>query len=537
MSGTLQAILTLILVCAAVSLVLWMIYDRRRLEAIGRESAADALKRSDGRFRSLFHNVLEGVYQSTPGGKLLTVNPALVAMFGYGSEEEFLKVNITRDLYIDSEDRNKHLQFLNRNGEMRSAELRLRRKDGSTLVVLENSRAVRDENGNLLYYEGTLTDITEQRRVQRRERDSNAALELLARNEKAETILDAVLTMIENQFPEAMTAIDLLEEGRLYCIVCRGMPAGFSAAMDAIPAGPAAACAGTAAHAGRFTVCPDISSDPLWIDYRAIAANYQIRSACSAPVILSSGRVVGTLTLYSRETGARNREIVTLMERASQLAAIAIDRRQLTELLTFQAQHDAVTRLPNRFLFTDRLEQALLNAKRNQKGVALLYIDLDDFKTINDTLGHAAGDKLLCEVAERFLKSVRGNDTVARTGGDEFTAIVQDLDQIEAAHQVAEKLLRSLRHPFEIEGQELQVSASIGISVFPYDGEEAESLQQHADRAMYRAKKNGKNAVELFDGSSLQRDLSQTAVADAIIRKLNKIEIVLTSRKRDRQLQ
>ncbi|MDQ6662966.1 MAG: GGDEF domain-containing protein, partial [Acidobacteriota bacterium] len=181
-------------------------------------------------------------------------------------------------------------------------------------------------------------------------------------------------------------------------------------------------------------------------------------------------------------------------------------RRLLNDQLIFQAQHDAVTKLPNRFLFTERLEQALSAAKEGKTGVALLYVDLDDFKLINDTWGHSAGDSLLCEVAARFLKCLRGTDTVARTGGDEFTAIISDLESPEGAQEVAQKLLRALRSPFEVEGQRLRISASIGISVFPQDGEEAESLQRHADRAMYRAKNNGKNAFERFSAAPVGAD-------------------------------
>ncbi|MDQ6705065.1 MAG: sensor domain-containing diguanylate cyclase, partial [Acidobacteriota bacterium] len=279
---------------------------------------------------------------------------------------------------------------------------------------------------------------------------------------------------------------------------------------------------------------------PLWAGWREIALRHEIRAAFSEPISLSSGKVVGTLSLYNNEEGEPGPEVLELVEQASRLAAIAIDRRQLNDQLIFQAQHDAVTKLPNRFLFTERLERALSVAKEGRTGVALLYVDLDDFKVINDTWGHSAGDSLLCEVAARFLKCLRSTDTVARTGGDEFTAIISDLDFPEGAREVARKLLRALHSPFEIEGEQLRISASIGISVFPQDGEEAEALQRSADRAMYRAKKNGKNAFEHFSQAPRsaapidpnQIDPNQTAVTEAIIRKLNKIEGALTPRKR-----
>ncbi|MDQ2900297.1 MAG: diguanylate cyclase [Acidobacteriota bacterium] len=539
-SGNPQAVLVLLLVIAAVSLAAWGIVRHGR-ENTDREATENALKESNSKFRSLFENVLEGVYQSTPGGKLLTVNPALVRMFGHSSEEEFLRVNIVRDLYVDAEDRSKHLRYLEKTGELRNAELTLRRKDGSQLIVLENSRATRDQQGNLLYYEGTLTDITEHKRAQRRERERNSILELIARNDKLEDILRAVAGMVEGQFPKLMAAVDLLEGGRLFSVAAPSLPPGFAAAMDGLEAGEANASSGTAAHSGRQILTASIISDPLWAGWREIALRHEIRASSSAPILLSSGRVVGTLSFYSNQTGEPTREMLELMEQASQLAAIAIDRRQLNDQLIFQAQHDAVTRLPNRFLFTERLELSLSAAKDGKTGVALLYVDLDDFKMINDTWGHSAGDSLLCEVAARFLKCLRSTDTVARTGGDEFTAIISDLDFPEGAQEVAQKLLRALQSPFEIEGESLRISASIGISVFPDDGEEAETLQRHADRAMYRAKKGGKNAFERFSHSPKtsagEADVNQTVVTEAIIRKLNKIEGALTRREQDGLLQ
>ncbi len=514
-----QWIIGAVLICVAIFLFTWGVY-RRRNEARDRE--LQALRLSHSKFRGLFENVTEGVYQSTAGGKLLSANPALVRMFGCDSEEQFLETRLARDLYTDSEDRDRHLRYLDSNGQLRNAEIRLRRKDGTRLIVVQNSRLVRDENGQLLYHEGTLTDITQHKRAQRREQDRNGVLEMIARNEKLEDVLQAVAGMVEHQFPHLMAALDLLEEGRLFSVAAPSLPRAFSSAIDGVPTGQGAGSAGQAALMGRLMISADISKDESWRAYRDIALEHGIRAAWSAPTMLSSGRVVGTLTLFSRTVGEPDSEVLALLQQANQLAAIAIDRRQLDQQLTFQAQHDAVTKLPNRFLFGDRLEQAIAQARRNQTNIALLFIDLDDFKLINDTMGHAAGDSLLREVAQRFLKCVRSTDTVARTGGDEFTVILSDLEAAESAQGVAQKLLRCLQTPFEINGRTLQISASIGISLFPDDGGEAEALQHHADLAMYRAKNKGKNGFEHFAPLN-----DQSAVTEAIITKLEKLESVL----------
>ena len=163
------------------------------------------------------------------------------------------------------------------------------------------------------------------------------------------------------------------------------------------------------------------------------------------------------------------------------------------------AHHDALTGLPNRLLFEDRLQQTLAQASRQNQRVALLFVDLDDFKTINDTQGHAAGDKLIRIAAERLTGCVRSADTVARLGGDEFTALLANIATLADAELVAQKIIEVLARAFVIDGHELFVTASIGIALYPADGIDTETLIDHADTAMYRAKQAGKNKYRLYD--------------------------------------
>jgi len=162
------------------------------------------------------------------------------------------------------------------------------------------------------------------------------------------------------------------------------------------------------------------------------------------------------------------------------------------------ATHDALTGLPNRLLLTDRLEQALIQARRAQTRVALLFLDLDGFKTINDSLGHATGDLVLKAVAQRMTDTLRSQDTVARQGGDEFIVILSGLGSIEVADKVVQKLLMSIMAPYKIQGEDLYVGASIGITIFPDDGEDPDTLLKNCDIAMYRAKETGGNTRLFF---------------------------------------
>ena len=172
--------------------------------------------------------------------------------------------------------------------------------------------------------------------------------------------------------------------------------------------------------------------------------------------------------------------------------------QQATAELTFQANHDTLTGLPNRRLFADRLEQAILLARRNVEQIGLLYIDLDGFKLVNDGSGHALGDILLCEVVKRMKDRLRGCDTLARMGGDEFTVIATGLTEPEAARVLAQRLREVLLKPFQIEGNQLFVTASVGISIYSRDGREAAELLRNADAAMYEAKRQGKNRDVFF---------------------------------------
>lgn len=157
------------------------------------------------------------------------------------------------------------------------------------------------------------------------------------------------------------------------------------------------------------------------------------------------------------------------------------------------AYHDRLTGLPNRSLVRDRLAQALRKAQRSGELLAVLFLDLDRFKPVNDTYGHAVGDLLLKAVAERLTRTVRDCDTVARLGGDEFLVILEELENEAMAEQIATRLVEVLQQPFPVDGHDLQIGTSIGVALYPQDGEEGTELARHADAAMYRAKENGRN--------------------------------------------
>ncbi|WP_107852545.1 diguanylate cyclase domain-containing protein [Oceanimonas marisflavi] len=183
-----------------------------------------------------------------------------------------------------------------------------------------------------------------------------------------------------------------------------------------------------------------------------------------------------------------------------------------TRKLLEQAHHDPLTGLPSRTLLMDRLEHALDHAGRVRAPVAVLYLDLDGFKPVNDTLGHAAGDVLLQAVAQRLLNCVRTEDTVARLGGDEFVIVLEHLERAGEADMVAGRVLHALQQPFAIAGQPAHISASLGVSLYPQDGTDAGNLLQYADAAMYRDKQEGRRARL----NRVEKDRAANPAADQI---------------------
>jgi diguanylate cyclase (GGDEF)-like protein len=222
-------------------------------------------------------------------------------------------------------------------------------------------------------------------------------------------------------------------------------------------------------------------------------------TACSCPVLSSSGEFLGTIS----GCGFEVRQLDTckeLLELGSQLAALAIDNRRLIDNLEHRTRHDVLTGLPNRVQLDRRLTAALDAARETGEFVAVLYIDLDGFKRINDEFGHRIGDIFLRRTAERFRSSLRENDLLARVGGDEFVSISMGMRQPEDGLELVQRLLASLERPLNLaEGLALGCSASIGVAIYPRDGQTVEELERHADEAMYAAKAAGKGQFRSFD--------------------------------------
>ena len=258
-----------------------------------------------------------------------------------------------------------------------------------------------------------------------------------------------------------------------------------------------------------------------------------IGSAAAMPMVRND-RTFGVLLFQSSERNAFDSEIVSLLHRMTDNVAFALEtfeheaeRREAEDRIQYLATHDALTGLPNRVTFAQLLDHAVETARRYGRRFAVLFIDLDRFKVVNDSFGHAAGDCLLKEMATRLKSQLRGSDIVARLGGDEFVVLLEEVQTASQANAIARKLLSSVLGPVTILGHECRVTASIGIALYPEDGEDEPSLMKNADIAMYSAKKEGKNNFQFYSAELKAQSLERLVLETNLRSALEKSELRL----------
>jgi diguanylate cyclase (GGDEF)-like protein/PAS domain S-box-containing protein len=471
-------------------------------------------------YRSLFEAAPDLTYTQDVHGRITRVNRAFEKATGYTRQQA---IGMHIDDLIAPEYRELLSQaVLERMGgaPVRAIEVEFVSADGQRLAFELTTQLI-FEKGVPSGIQGFGRDITDQKRELKAL--SAATAELTEKTEQLAAftahlrVLHRLSTTAYHQL-EALFA-DYLAAG------CEIFNLPFGAISQVAPDGPAV----------RFSHGPE----PVFSDAGAAAVISQratvVCERCPelphayyiGTPLFSEGALFGSIGFWSPETVVRHphaREIVELMAKG---IATAVNQRQLNEQLDFLATHDPLTGLPNRLLLTRRLETALNDARERGSSLALVFIDLDRFKGINDSLGHAIGDAVLKQVGARFHACMRSGDTLARMGGDEFTAILPGIRDRTDALSIAHRLLNALREPCRAEGYELFVAASVGISMYPRDGLDGGTLLRNADAAMYAAKRRGSDDVQLYATADTDLALERLSVETSLRRALDREEFRL----------
>ena len=372
---------------------------------------------------------------------------------------------------------------------------------GSKRWMLATKVPLRNERNEIFGVAGISRDITQRKLADALREEQAEILQMIAMSAPLEAVLDHLMHLVESQLTGIFGSVLLLDDdgARLRHGAAPSLPRTYVQAVDGLRIGPKVGSCGTAVYRRAAVIVADIMSDPLWEDYRELAAAHGYRSCWSTPILSHQGEVLGVFAMYSQSVREPSSAETSLIDMTTRIAGIAIERKQAADRIQFMANHDSLTGLPNRALLEDRLSQALAYAQRYERWVAVVFIDLDNFKIINDSLGHSAGDELLKIVAVRMVDCVRTTDTVVRLGGDEFVIVLSDQPKsVEAISAKLQKIGAAIGEPVRLEGHELRVTSSLGIATYPNDGLDADSLLANADAAMYRAKEIGRDNFQFY---------------------------------------
>ena len=437
--------------------------------AIKRQLDEERLRTSEARYRGLFENVVDGVYIASRDGDIITVNPALVEMLGYDDVEDLKAAGLTTVLYVNPIDRERIFARLEAEGVVKNFEYRLRRKDGSMIVVLENSRAIYDDEGHVAAHEGTITDITDRKRAETRvfEEKERAQVTL-------QSIGDGVITTDANGNVDYINPVaqDLIGWDMRSA---QGKPV--SELMMIVNEHTRATCENPVVRClkeGRTITLPENS-----VLITSTGDEVPIQDS-AAPIRDRIGNIIGSVMVFhdvSKES-------------------------RLFRQISYQASHDALTGLINRREFENRLGTALDSIRSNAEEThALLYIDLDQFKVVNDTFGHTAGDALLRQLSEQIQAQIRSSDLFSRLGGDEFGILLERCNE-ERAVEVAESIRGSIEgFRFEWQDSFTTVRCSIGVVLVTSENADVAGVMSSADVACYSAKDMGRNQIHFYRDS------------------------------------
>ncbi len=459
------------------------------------------------------------IFVSAPNRQVLYVNGGFTRMLGYDLEDLRGRKpsEVLSGPHTDPQ-LGEQIERAVQRTEGLQTEVLLYTKAGRPIWVSAAINPVLDDDGRTLGLVSVLSDITQTKTHQVLH---HKVLDAMVRETPLADVMTMLCREVERVAPEVVASILAVDgDGRLRPLAAPSLPPELLSMIDGMAIGPRVGSCGTAAWRGRAVHVADIATDALMTAYREPLLAHGLHACLSSPIKSSSGRVMGTLSFYYRDARVADDLHLRMVDTCLHLCALTMEREQTNERVHQLAFYDTLTGLPNRIMFTAKAEQVLANASQLGHSAALLFIDLDRFKRVNEAQGHAAGDGLLRDIAARLVEELPGGNLIGRQAGDEFVAVLPQCSTEQAA-SVAERLLGAISRPTSVGVMTLHPSASIGVAMYPDDGRDIDLLLRHADMAMYRAKSDGGGSVRFFSGDmnrvAQERVSLETAMREALL--------------------
>jgi diguanylate cyclase (GGDEF)-like protein/PAS domain S-box-containing protein len=367
-------------------------------------------------------------------------------------------------------------------------------KNGDEIWVSVAAKVFRNKRGRVKYLFALLTDITETKQLRSLQQLIMGAL---ADEVPITDIFDQLCRRVEIIAPDIVSSVLHVDaDGVVHPLGGPSLPAEYSRALDGVVIGPDVGSCGSAAFFGKAVLADDIDTDPRWQPFKAMPLAAGLKACWSTPIKAKDGRVIGTFAFYFRESRAPSRWHQRIVDACVHLGALAIERKEARAQIARLAYHDMLTGLPNRAQLRHLIEQAIEDCHDGQN-VALVFLDIDHFKDVNDTLGHSAGDELLVELTRRLRARTQPGDILGRLGGDEFVIVLPNGGPARAS-LIASEITEALVSPLRLGDRQVPISASMGISIYPDNATDIDTLMQQADAAMYKAKQAGRATYRFF---------------------------------------
>jgi diguanylate cyclase (GGDEF)-like protein len=384
---------------------------------------------------------------------------------------------------------------------------------GGLLVTAMTGSGLLMLTGNTIRIEEQVRQRTHELHIEARVRrqilderqKQNRILRAIVSTTPLSEILELIVEMAEASDPEQICSILLLDEDGKHIRhgAAPGLPDFYNNAIDGLEIGPQVGSCGTAMYTGKQVIVEDIENHPYWVNYLELTRKAGLRACWSTPIFDTDNHALGSFAIYYRTVKSPDEANLKKINELAQLASIAIERKNRERQIQRLAFYDMLTDLPNRRTLMDHLEQQIASASRRNEYGAMLFIDLDNFKTLNDSLGHQVGDQLLIQIAQRFGTCIREEDTAGRLGGDEFIILLRDTNpelekMSEQVIMLAQRIKEELNKPYNLDGYLHHITPSIGITFLSRDNNNPDEILKQADAAMYSAKAKGRNAISFY---------------------------------------